>query len=157
MLVHASIVNAMPRALLLLLLICAQSAPAQLSGERTAAGCIRVQGSRDDPVRVTADGRLTLERFPGPPNYESIARGDAEERAFILELPQETCIDDGGDFTDTEERFVMVQLGAVDETTGAALHEAVGRRVRVSGEGFGAQTSHHHASLIMMVDEVGVR
>ena len=105
-------------------------------------------------MRVTAEGHRPCSAFRARRTTESIAEGDAEERAFILEQPQETCIDDGGDFTDTEERFVMVQLGAVDETTGAALRDAVGRRVRVSGEGFGAQTSHHHASLVVMVDKV---
>ena len=135
------------------LLALPQAAPAQLAGRRTADGCVSVADPR---ARVSVSGRLTLRRFAGPPNYESVAAGDAEERTFIVELPRAACLDDGGSFADPAQRFTAVQVSATRAALMAALRSAVGRQVRVSGQGFAAQTGHHHAPLVVLADRVTV-
>ena len=138
--------------LAVLVAVLPQPALAQLTGELTADGCVDVARAP-----VIAEGRLTLRSFPGPPNYESIAAGDAEERAFILELPASACIDDGGDFADPGERFVTVHVVALRSDLAGRLRSSVGSEVAVSGEGFAAHTGHHHAPLVLMVEEVAAR
>ena len=140
-------------ALTSLLLALPQAAGAQLGGRRTAAGCVSVA---DPHARVSVSGRLILRRFAGPPNYESVAAGDAEERTFIVELPRAACIDDGGDFADPAHRFAIVQVSATRAGLMAALRSAIGRRVRVTGHGIAEQTGHHHAPLVLFADRLTV-
>jgi hypothetical protein len=135
-----------------LLLVPPQAGLAQLAGPHTAAGCIGVAGAG---APVTATGRLRLRTFAGPPNYESVAGGDAAERTFILELPRPACID-GGEFADPSERVVTVHLSSNDAAIRARLRRAVGRRVTASGEGFAAHTGHHHAPLVLLADRLTV-
>ena len=126
---------------------------AQVTGHRTTDGCVSVAGASS----VTAEGRLTLRRFAGPPNYENIAAGDAEERTFILRLPRSACIDDGGEFADPRERFATVHVSPSEEALLAVLSAAIGRHVIVSGQGFAAHTGHHHAPLVVLADRITVR
>src|SRR3546814_8768668 len=60
-------------------------ANAQVMGPQTAEGCIRVSDPRP---KLSVSGRLTLQLFPGAPNFESIAAGDVEEQTFIVDLLQ---------------------------------------------------------------------
>lgn len=126
-------------------------AAAQLAGPKSPSGCLRLTGTTS---RITLKGRLTLRRFPGPPNFSSIAAGDAEERVFILELPRGVCIDDGGEFADPARRVVTVQISAAPGLVLVALRKSVGRDVAVSGQGFAAHTGHHHAPLVLIADEI---
>ena len=77
------------------LLALPQSGAAQLSGRQAASRCISVAGTRAQGHR---QGQADAAARPRPPNYESIAAGDAEQGPFILELPGGACIDDGGEF-----------------------------------------------------------
>jgi hypothetical protein len=136
------------------LLVCIpESSSAQLLGKRTHAGCISVTGKA---AQVTAQGRLELKSFPGPPNYESVAAGDVEERVFILRLPHSVCIDDG-DFANPENKFRIVHISSTQDPLMKMLRSSVGRRVIVSGEGFAAFDGHHHAPLVILADRIAVR
>lgn len=110
---------------------------------------------REAGAQATFSGILTLQLFAGPPNYESIAKGDAEERAFILELPSRRCADDG-EFIGPNASFDRVQVSASDEAMLGVLKAAVGRTVTVRGEAFGAHTGHHHAALVLVADKATV-
>ncbi len=100
-------------------------------------------------------GVLTVQLFAGPPNYESIAKGDAEERAFILELPRRMCANDG-EFIAPTVLFDRVHISAADDAILSVLKAAVGRTVTIRGEAFGAHTGHHHAPLVLLADQVTV-
>ena len=104
---------------------------------------------------ASVSGVLTVQLLAGPPNYESIAAGDAEERAFILELDQRLCADDGT-FITPDSTFDRVQLTSDDPRNLDLMRAATGRRVDVSGEAFGSHTGHHHAPLVMFVSEISV-
>ncbi len=41
---------------------------------------------------VSLQGLLTLETFPGPPNFHSIHRGDRAQREFVLVLEAPLCL-----------------------------------------------------------------
>ena len=44
------------------------------------------------PTRVALTGVLFLKTFPGPPNYESIKRGDRPERGWYLKLDKKIYV-----------------------------------------------------------------
>jgi hypothetical protein len=105
---------------------------------------------------VTIAGKLTIQTFAGPPNYESIAQGDAKEQAFILELPRRICLEDG-EFADGSERFDRVHVYAVEPELIQTLQRAVGHEVTVMGRAVGAHTGHHRAPMVLFAGAVVVR
>ncbi|HEX8214809.1 MAG TPA: DUF4431 domain-containing protein [Allosphingosinicella sp.] len=105
---------------------------------------------------VTVSGVLTSRSFAGPPNYESIAKGDREERALILKLPVPSCATDR-EFIEAGTTFDQVHLSASEAAILNALNLAVGRSVTVRGRAFGAHTGHHRAPLVLIVEEVRVQ
>jgi hypothetical protein len=111
---------------------------------------------RKPDAKATISGELTFQNFAGPPDYESIANGDAEEKALILELPRRVCANDG-DFIEGTTKFDRVHVGFNSPALLDVLNAAVGRRVTVRGEVFGAHTGHHRAPLVLFADEVNVR
>jgi len=127
------------------LLALPQPGAAQLAGNKSSAGCINVS---DFHAKVVAEGRLTIGIFSDP--YGT-------ERAYILELPESVCIDDGGDFADPGEKFRKVHISATSDAVLKNLRDSVGRKVSVSGEGFAAHTRHHHAPLVVLADKIIVR
>lgn len=114
--------------------------------------CLNLTQTRS---QATVSGMLTVHLFSGPPNYESIAKGDAEERTFILELPSRLCADDG-EFIRPNASFDRVHVGASDDVILSVLKAAIGKTVTVRGEAFGAHTGHHHAPLVLMANQVTV-
>jgi hypothetical protein len=97
--------------------------------------------------------------FPGPPNYEDVKKGDKPERAYIIKLDAPICAT-GDEFLDSSQTFDTVQL-VVDDSAkdsralNASLTQLVGKRVEVTGKsGFGAQTGHHHAPLLVTLVKI---
>lgn len=119
----------------------------------TAQGCLDLRGPDLD---IVLEGRLNRQVFPGPPNYESVRRGDRPERTYILNLQRPICLDDGGQFADPDERFTRVHVYTVDEALWPRIRAGLSRRVRVRGRAFAAHTGHHHAPLVIAVREVTV-
>lgn len=105
---------------------------------------------------ATVSGVLTVQLFAGPPNYGSIAKGDAEEKALILELAGRVCANDG-EFIDGKTTFDRVHVSSSVPALLNVLNAAVGRRVTVRGNAFGAHTGHHRAPLVLFADEVTVK
>ena len=110
-----------------------------------AAACLRFE-----PEIVEISGRLELRSFPGPPNYESVADGDDEERAFILVLAEAVCVDarPGSGLNEwplSGIREVHAYSSKVE------LAKLVGKRVSLSGTLFTGHTGHHHAPVVLEV------
>ena len=125
---------------------------AQLGAIATSApqpACLQV-GNMEE-VEVALEGRLTVGEFAGPPNYQDVRRGDALERASLIELSQPICVANGG-----VERIRRVQLFSSRGSIGQRLETARGHRIRIRGEGFGAHTGHHHTPLVVDVRELEI-
>ena len=129
-----------------LMAICPTASRAQVAGPAAKGGCVSVAAS---PTMLTATGTLSQVVFPGPPNYESVARGDRPEPTFVLRLPAPVCLDDGGFFADPTKRFDLVQISPKDPGVAKRLKAALGKSVTVAGEGIAAQTAHHHEPLVI--------
>jgi hypothetical protein len=130
------------RVLVVAALVWPQVSFGQVVGSRTAAGCI---DTAEANAAVLVEGRLVTAMFTD--DY-------GKERAYILELPKPTCIDDGGEFADPSAQFAQVQVAGTNSTTEGDLRKSVGRRIKVSGKAFAAHTRHHHRPMIVLVDRV---
>jgi hypothetical protein len=119
-------------------------------GSLANAACIDVR--QKEPLAFK--GTLNYRIFPGPPNYEDVKKGDKPEPAYIIKLDTPICAI-GDEFLDSKETIDQIQLLMDDSsqsgrTLWQSLRQMEGKRIAVSGKsGFGAQTGHHHAPLLM--------
>lgn len=124
------------------LMVWPQSGVAQVSGEMSASGCVNT--AKVD-AQVSVDGLLLVGSFTD--DY-------GEERVYLLELPNPTCIDDGGEFADPKAQFARVQVAGSNSKLDGVLQRSVGRRIKVSGKPFAAHTRHHHTPMVLIVDHI---
>jgi hypothetical protein len=100
--------------------------------------------------RVELDGMLVRRVYPGPPNYESVARGDRAETAWLLRLSRPACVAadarDPGGINLAVEDLREVQLVLTPEQLRRAR---AGQRVALSGALFGAHTGHHRTPVLL--------
>src|SRR5262245_13139007 len=118
------------------------------------AACIDVKQTD----RLSFQGTLSHQIFPGPPNFEDVRKGDAREPAYILTLDAPACAV-GDDFLNASESFDCIQLlpndARPDPALSRTLQRLVGKRVSVEGaSAFGAHTGHHHAPLLVSVKNI---
>ena len=119
-----------------------QSGAAQVVGGKTASRCISFA---DEQAKVTVTGRLSVSTFTDP--YGT-------ERAYLVQLPDAVCLDDGGEFANSNKRFARVQVSGTNDALDKVLRASVGRKVKVSGEAFAAHTRHHHVPLVVIADQI---
>ena len=94
-------------------------------------------------------GKLTYVVYPGPPNYDSVLRGDTPEPAYILELTSVICLKGDDGFANPDERFRVVHLWSTSTEISRKLKSFVNKNVTVQlKEPFAAHTAHHRAPLV---------
>ena len=132
--------------LLLLLIILTTSEPSS-----PAQKCVAYE-----PDTVSVTGTIKRRTFAGPPNYESVARGDQPEQVWVLRLARPICVSASGD---QEEKNVSdLQLVFTDaEKDYQRYRSFVGRRVTVNGRLFHAHTGHHHTTVLLTVNGISKR
>ena len=86
------------------------------------------------PAPAALTGRLIRRTLPGPPNYQSIARGDRPEAVdlLILDAPICTIADYNGPNTDSFKGQDTVQVRRA-EATWRDVARLTGRHVTVTG------------------------
>lgn len=104
----------------------------------TAADCL----SWDKPVELT--GFLLDGVFPGPPEYESVAHGDAALHARLLYLDEPVCVS-GANGEDAEpiEATELVQI------TCQIADDKLGQSVSIKGTLFPAHTGYHRTPALL--------
>lgn len=113
-----------------------------------AAQCLKIE-----PNMVTLDGVIYSKDFPGPPNYESILRGDERMRYWILRLNKSVCME-GDDFNPARASNVRdLQLVFADDSFYNRYRAFVRRRApfRVAGSLYHQQTGHHVTKILINV------
>src|ERR1700737_3235859 len=126
----------MKRVVIIAGLFCAGFWPALVAGQ-----CLEYE-----PKVVSLSGTLARETHPGPPNYESIRRGDKPETIWILRLSKPICVPGVDDISIREDNQTEVQL-ALEPEQFKKYRRLIGQRVVVTGKLFHAHTGHHHKSL----------
>jgi hypothetical protein len=116
------------------------------------------------PEKATLTGKLFLKTFPGPPNYESVRNGDYPERGWYLKLDKKIDViinekkrvpENIGD--ENEKAVDVIQLalpyGEKYEEYKKKKNFKVGARVKLSGTLFRRFTGHHHARVLLSVED----
>ena len=92
--------------------------------------------------------------FPGPPNYESIERGDKPEVLWWLVLSQPICMEEDvkePSLSPAQKDIRKIQLVFRDAAAYETHEKLVGKTVVAKGTLFGAHTGHHHTGLLLTV------
>jgi len=108
-----------------------------------------------EPQPVSIQGAIQRVTFPGPPNYDSVAKGDTPETCWLLKLDQPACVDasPGDEIDVAHSRIDTVQL-VLDGEAYDRYRNLVGQRVEASGELFGSHTGHHHTEVLLIVRDL---
>lgn len=110
-----------------------------------------------DPAEVKLSGRISKVTFPGPPNYESVKKGDQPEVAWVLRLSEPVCVKAGqeNDFDVAEKDVTDIQL--LLEPGEYARWRTLARSrapVIITGKLFHAHTGHHHTAVLAEVTDI---
>ncbi|MBC7702058.1 DUF4431 domain-containing protein [Aquabacterium sp.] len=102
--------------------------------------------------QVSLTGRLAHQTFAGPPNYESVRRGDAREVMPVLHLTRALCVRAPGvdDHRLRNRDIKTVQLLDTDDLVPSAAKHAY----RVRGRLMFAESGHHHVPVLLEVDRI---
>jgi hypothetical protein len=103
---------------------------------------------------VQLSGTISKKTFPGPPNYESIEKGDEPETYWVLHLAKPVCTTASGD-NDAEANVTDLQL-ILTQKQYSLYRESVGDqgRATVTGKLSHAITGHHHTPVLMEVAKI---
>jgi len=112
------------------------------------------------PVSLT--GTLHSRVFAGPPNYESIRRGDRKEIAIILTLAVPTCTtgNDPMGYDVSHSNIREMQLLVYNDEKWKndqewkTVRQRMGKLVVVTGTLFGAHTGHHRTKVLIDVTAI---
>jgi hypothetical protein len=108
-----------------------------------------------EPSVVTLKGTLIRKTFPGPPNYESIRKGDRAEVYWLIQLASPICVnaDPSSDLNSSEKEVREVQLVM---TSYAKYENLIGKRVIATGSLFSAHTAHHRTPVLLTLSKLDV-
>lgn len=110
---------------------------------------------RYEPDKVTLEGTLELQTFPGRPNYESIKGGDEIETQWFMRLGRAIDIETNPlDTTgpwDPEKNVKVVQV-IIDDKDWKKVGK--GKRIRATGILTHAITGHHHARVLLDIQKM---
>lgn len=121
-----------------------------INGYACAAPCYDL--AKGEPRSLS--GKLTYVVYPGPPNYESVQKGDTPEPTYVLELDSAICLQGDANFANPTVRFSSVHLWSGKETL-RLLKSFVNKQVTINlKDPFTAHTGHHHAPLVAWVMSV---
>jgi hypothetical protein len=106
-----------------------------------------------EPAEAKLTGTLVRKTYPGPPNYESVKRGDRPETYWVIRLDNPVCVNAGtvdADLNPAQSTIRIVQLVVTSEIY-KRRRTLVRKHVVASGRLFGKHTSHHHTSVLLTV------
>ena len=107
-----------------------------------------------EPEQVNLEGVLTVQTFPGPPNYESTESGDQEERVAILVLDRSVCVTGDPDNELNQQSEAGVRRVQIVVEDWGKLENLIDQQVFVTGTLFHALTGHHHTPVLMTAEHV---
>jgi hypothetical protein len=103
---------------------------------------------------VVLKGTIRRHTFAGPPNYESVAKGDLAETVWLLHLTQPICVSASSDW-EKETGISKVQL--VFANSSQYDKAFLNRKVDVTGTLYRQHTGHHHTKVLIKVNSIKKR
>lgn len=126
-----------------------------ISSKSIAAAASR-QVVHYEPAIVSLVGTLETQTFAGPPNYESIVKGDKIEAGWYLRLDKPIDVIDkaegDGGSEESERNVRVVQVVVNNDKIWKELRD--GRRCKLRGVLFHRVTGHHHARVLIRAEEL---
>ncbi len=109
-----------------------------------------------EPTVVSLSGKLSLETFPGSPNYESTKAGDQAETYWILDLDRPISVSPKGEDKDglqeSEKGVHRLQLVMdYEKVVPKKIGFKTGIRMRITGTLFHRISGHHHTPVLLNV------
>lgn len=123
----------------------------------TAVGTSTTPCYADEPAVVTLTGILREETYAGPPNFESVAKGDKAEKIFVLVFTPHICTsgstyEDSTDAPNADvEKTELVFLGDSVELY-KILRPYLGKKVQCKGQLFDADNAEHHTPVLIQIE-----
>ena len=102
------------------------------------------------PAIVTVSGVVVRDTFPGPPNFESVSRGDEAEAYWVLELAMPVYVRPSSD-EGAEDSVSRMQLVFKDVADYDKYRLLLGNGVNVTGTLMHAMSAHHHTKVLIIV------
>ncbi len=108
------------------------------------------------PAEVKLTGIISPKTFPGPPNYESVAKGDQAERVWVLRVDQPICttVDTSDESNGAENNITELQLLFTGGQEYDKYRPLLAKRVNVRGTLHHAETGHHHTTVMLGVNRI---
>lgn len=106
-----------------------------------------------EPMKVKLTGTMVEKVFPGPPEFESVEKGDEVQLALVLKLKKPVCVK--GDLVDETNAETEKNVRNIHLVIHGGKYEHYKRYVKelVIAEGtlFHAHTGHHRTKVLMEV------
>src|SRR5262245_39756829 len=107
-----------------------------------------------EPSVVVLQGTIRQHTFAGPPNYESVAKGDEHEDVWVLHLSKSICVSASED-SEKENNVSQIQLVFLKgQKQYDQYRPLLGQKVMVTGTLFQQHTGHHHTRVLITVDNI---
>jgi hypothetical protein len=107
-----------------------------------------------EPDTVVLKGTIRRPTFAGPPNYESVAKGDQAETVWLLHLTHPICVSASSDW---EKETGVSKLQLVFANRSQYDKALLNRKVDVTGTLYHAHTGHHHTTVLITVASIKIR
>ena len=110
-----------------------------------------------EPAIVELEGKLVLQTFPGPPNYESIKNGDDIERHLYLLLngPIDVLKMPDDKYDEITKNVKILQLVVTSDDQYPKLRKlGVGTKIKINGTLFKRFTGHHHSRVLLQIKNI---
>ena len=100
-------------------------------------------------------GTLIKKIYPGPPEYESVRKGDQPELFWLLVLPYPICVvGNAADGEATETGVRRMQLIVNSEEVYDTHQSMLGKQVVITGTLFPGSTVHHRTPVLIIVESI---
>lgn len=107
-----------------------------------------------EPDTVVLKGTIRRHTFPGPPNYESVAKGDQAETVWLLHLTQPICVSASSEW---EKETGVSKLQLVFANSSQYDKALLNRKVDVTGTLYHQHTGHHHTKVLITVGSIKIQ
>lgn len=105
------------------------------------------------PAKVKLTGTIVEKTFPGPPEFESIEKGDRPETVWILKLSKPVCVngDPNEDIMSKTEKNVKNMHLVLDDEKYARYKHLVNKKVIAEGTLYHRHTGYHRTKVLIEV------
>lgn len=101
--------------------------------------------------RISLVGTLVRQTYAGPPEFESVTKGDEPQVIWILQLEERTCVySQSRDAREYEQHEVQLEAGAMQAKD---FQKLLGKRLIIDGELIRGG-ARHEKRLVLVVSEL---